>query len=101
MKAVYCEKKGPAAKVLLLGELPEPQPGPGEVRVKLKVSGINPTDTKLRGGWDEAARLGAHPVAPPSAAQVFAGPAPLRNAAVRSAWIASAFSSSTSPRPSA
>jgi len=52
MKAVYYERKGPAAEVLVVGELPEPQPGPGEVRVKLRFSGINPTDTKLRGGWD-------------------------------------------------
>jgi NADPH2:quinone reductase len=49
---VYYERKGPASKVLVLGELPDPQPGPGEVRVKLQFSGINPTDTKLRGGWD-------------------------------------------------
>jgi len=52
VKAVYYERKGPAPKVLVLGELPDPQPEPGEVRVKVHVSGINPTDTKLRGGWD-------------------------------------------------
>jgi NADPH:quinone reductase len=57
MKAVYYEKKGPAAKVLTVGELPEPQPAAGEVRVKLQVSGINPTDTKLRGGWDGAMEM--------------------------------------------
>jgi NADPH2:quinone reductase len=57
MRAVYYEKKGPAAKVLVLGDLPEPQPGPGEVRVKLRFSGINPTDTKLRGGWDGAMEM--------------------------------------------
>lgn len=57
MKAVYYEKKGPAAKVLATGELPEPQPAPGEVRVKVQVSGINPTDTKLRGGWDGALEM--------------------------------------------
>ena len=52
MRAAYYERKGPAPKVIVLGELPDPQPGPGEVRVKLCFSGINPTDTKLRGGWD-------------------------------------------------
>ena len=52
MRATFYEKKGPAAKVLVVGELPDPQPGPGEVRVKVRVSGINPTDTKLRGAWD-------------------------------------------------
>ena len=57
MKTVYYEKKGPAAKVLVTGELPEPQPAPGEVRVKVQVSGINPTDTKLRGGWDGAMEM--------------------------------------------
>ena len=57
MKAVYYERKGPAAKVLVAGELPEPQPAPGEVRVKVRVSGINPTDTKLRGGWDGAMEM--------------------------------------------
>jgi len=52
LRAAYYERKGPAPKVIVLGELPDPQPGPGEVRVKLRFSGINPTDTKLRGGWD-------------------------------------------------
>jgi NADPH:quinone reductase len=57
MKAAYYDRKGPAAQVLVVGELPEPQPGPGEVRVKVEVSGINPTDTKLRSGWDGAMEM--------------------------------------------
>jgi NADPH2:quinone reductase len=57
MKAVYYEKKGPAAKVLVVGDLPDPQPGAGEVRVKVAVSGVNPTDTKLRSGWDGVADM--------------------------------------------
>jgi len=52
MRAVYYERKGPAAKVLVPGELSDPEAGPGEVRVRIHFSGINPTDTKLRGGWD-------------------------------------------------
>ena len=40
MRAAYYERKGPASKVLVLGELPDPQPAPGEVRVKLNFSGI-------------------------------------------------------------
>ncbi|HMH18399.1 MAG TPA: NADPH:quinone reductase [Burkholderiales bacterium] len=52
MRAVYYERKGPAQKVLVVGDVPDPQPGPGEVRVKIRFSGVNPTDTKLRGGWD-------------------------------------------------
>jgi NADPH:quinone reductase-like Zn-dependent oxidoreductase len=57
MKAVYYERKGPAAQVLVAGELPDPQPAPGEVRVKVEFSGINPTDTKLRAGWDGAMEI--------------------------------------------
>jgi len=52
MKAAYYERKGAAAEVLRLGSLPDPEPGPGEVRVKVHFSGLNPTDTKLRSGWD-------------------------------------------------
>ena len=52
MKAVYYESKGAAAKVLKLGELPDPEPAPGEVRVKVHFSAVNPTDTKARSGWD-------------------------------------------------
>jgi NADPH2:quinone reductase len=37
--------------VLQVGELPEPEPGPREVRVRLRLSGVNPGDTKKRGGW--------------------------------------------------
>ncbi|MBI2961696.1 MAG: NADPH:quinone reductase [Betaproteobacteria bacterium] len=51
MKAVWYEKKGPAAAVLRHGDFPDPEPGPGEVRVKVHVSAVNPTDTKARGGW--------------------------------------------------
>jgi NADPH2:quinone reductase len=57
MKAAYYEKKGPASRVLALGELPDPQPAAGEVRVKVRFSGLNPTDTKLRGGWDGAMEM--------------------------------------------
>jgi len=57
MRAAYYEKKGPASKVLTVGDQPDPQPAAGEVRVKIAVSGINPTDTKLRGGWDGAMEM--------------------------------------------
>ncbi|HET7765724.1 MAG TPA: NADPH:quinone reductase [Burkholderiales bacterium] len=57
MRAAYYEKKGPAAKVLTVGDVPEPQPAAGEVRVRVAVSGINPTDTKLRSGWDGALEM--------------------------------------------
>jgi len=32
MRAAWYETNGPAAEVLKLGELPDPQPGPGELR---------------------------------------------------------------------
>ena len=49
MKAiVYHSAGGP--EVLHLVERPVPEPGPGEVRVKIHVSGVNPTDWKRRAG---------------------------------------------------
>src|SRR5262245_35704926 len=51
MKAVWFESKGPARDVLVHGDMATPEPGVGEVRVRLQVSGVNPTDTKTRGGW--------------------------------------------------
>jgi NADPH2:quinone reductase len=50
MKAAYYEKQGPATEVLRVGDLATPQPGPGEVRVKLRCSGVNPSDWKTRKG---------------------------------------------------
>lgn len=49
MLAAWYDEQGPAAQVLQVGELPDPQPGPGEVRVRLSVSGISPGDVKKRG----------------------------------------------------
>ena len=48
MKAAWYEKNGEAKDVLMLGEIPTPEPGPGEVRVKIHVSGVNPSDVKSR-----------------------------------------------------
>jgi NADPH2:quinone reductase len=50
MRAAWYEKNGPAAEVLHVGEVETPQPGPGEVRIKLKTSGVNPSDVKGRAG---------------------------------------------------
>src|SRR6266536_1839859 len=50
MLASWYDEKGPAADVLHVGELPDPQPGPGEVRVLVTVSGVNPGATKKRSG---------------------------------------------------
>src|SRR3954447_21212487 len=51
MLAAWYERPGPAAAVLEVGEMPDPDPGPREARVRLTMSGINPGDTKKRGDW--------------------------------------------------
>ena len=50
MRAAFYEKNGPAREVLTLAEVDTPKPGRGEVRVKLKASGVNPSDVKSREG---------------------------------------------------
>ena len=52
---VYSHTGGP--EVLRLVERPVPEPGPGEVRVKMQVSGVNPTDWKARRGSRAGAGL--------------------------------------------
>jgi NADPH2:quinone reductase len=51
MLAAWYDAKGSARDVLRVGELPDPEPGRDEVRVRVFASGVNPTDTKARGGW--------------------------------------------------
>ncbi|GAB2604878.1 NADPH:quinone reductase [Paractinoplanes abujensis] len=49
MKAIiYTDNGGP--EVLRLADRDTPEPGPGEVRVRVAVSGVNPTDWKTRAG---------------------------------------------------
>lgn len=50
MQAVHYETTGPARAVLRLAELPAPSPAAGEVRVRLRWSGVNPSDVKSRAG---------------------------------------------------
>jgi NADPH2:quinone reductase len=50
MRAAYYEKNGPAKEVLHVSEIETPSPGPGEVRIRLKTSGVNPSDVKNRMG---------------------------------------------------
>ena len=50
MRAARYDRNGPAAEVLEVTEVERPEPGPGEVRVRLAVSGVNPTDWKIRSG---------------------------------------------------
>lgn len=50
MRAAWYERNGPAAEVLAVGEMSDPEPGAGEVRVRLHASGVNPSDVKARAG---------------------------------------------------
>ena len=50
MRAAFYEQNGPADAVLKIDEVATPEPAPGEVRVKLKTSGVNPSDVKSRMG---------------------------------------------------
>ncbi len=50
MKAAWFDAFGPAADVLQVGEQPRPEAGSGEVLVRLRTSGVNPSDVKKRAG---------------------------------------------------
>jgi NADPH2:quinone reductase len=50
MKAITYTQTGPAADVLKQVDLPMPEAGAGEVRVRLRWSGVNPSDVKSRLG---------------------------------------------------
>ncbi len=50
MRAAMYDRYGPAGDVLRVEEIEQPEPGPGEVRVRLQLSGVNPTDWKSRAG---------------------------------------------------
>jgi NADPH:quinone reductase len=50
VRAALYETHGRAADVLRVAEVDRPEPGPGQVRVRIEVSGVNPTDWKSRGG---------------------------------------------------
>jgi len=50
MRAAYYEQNGNARDVLQVAEVEAPQPAPGEVRVRMRTSGVNPSDVKSRAG---------------------------------------------------
>lgn len=50
MHAAFYESNGAARDVLRIGEAETPVAGAGEVRVRLKTSGVNPSDVKSRAG---------------------------------------------------
>jgi NADPH2:quinone reductase len=53
VRAAVYRRRGPAAEVLSVEEIDTPEPGLGEVRVRVSVSGVNPTDWKTRSAGDE------------------------------------------------
>lgn len=54
MRAGYYERLGDPAEIIVIGERDDPRPGDGEVRVRIHVSGINPSDIKRASGWSGA-----------------------------------------------
>jgi NADPH2:quinone reductase len=50
MRAALYDRHGAARDVLRVAEIDRPEPGPGEVRVRIRASGVNPTDWKSRSG---------------------------------------------------
>jgi NADPH:quinone reductase len=51
VQAAYYEQLGNAQDVLKIGEIDVPELGANEVLVKVRASGINPSDVKQRSGW--------------------------------------------------
>ena len=51
MKAAYYEQLGNAQDVLKIGEIDVPELGANDVLIKVRASGINPSDVKQRSGW--------------------------------------------------
>lgn len=58
MHAIWYDRTGPAREVLQFGELPTPAAGHGQALVRIRASGVNPSDVGMRGG-------GAGPMAYP------------------------------------
>jgi NADPH2:quinone reductase len=63
MQAAFYTRQGPASEVLTVGAQPTPRPGAAEVRVRLRTSGVNPSDYKSRKGG--AGRAMAFPLVIP------------------------------------
>jgi NADPH2:quinone reductase len=63
MRAIEYSRTGPASDVLKLVDREPVEPGPDDVRVRIAVSGVNPTDWKARAGTGDGAAL-PHPQVP-------------------------------------
>jgi NADPH2:quinone reductase len=50
MRAAIYDEIGASAEVMRVEDVPMPEPGPGQVRLRVALSGVNPTDWKSRSG---------------------------------------------------
>ena len=50
MRAIWYDRTGPARDVLQLGERETPQPGQGQALIRVRASGVNPSDAGMRAG---------------------------------------------------
>ncbi len=50
MRAAIYDEIGASAEVMRVEDVPTPEPGPCEVRLRVSLSGVNPTDWKSRSG---------------------------------------------------
>lgn len=62
MRAITYDRFGAAAEVLSLSDIETPSPAPGEVLVRLQMSGVNPSDVKVRAGGRPGVTKPAYPV---------------------------------------
>lgn len=66
MKALWYDRFGAASEVLSYGDMADPVPGDGQVLVRLRASGVNPSDVKLRAGARPGAVMGFPRIVPHS-----------------------------------
>ncbi len=50
MKAIWYDRQGPAREVLQYGDFETPTPGRGEAFIRIRASGVNPSDAGMRRG---------------------------------------------------
>jgi len=50
MRAIWYDRTGPAREVLQLGDRPTPEPGRGQALIRVRASGVNPSDAGMRAG---------------------------------------------------
>jgi NADPH2:quinone reductase len=50
MRAIWYDRTGPAREVLQLGDRPTPEPGQGQALIRVRASGVNPSDAGMRAG---------------------------------------------------